>query len=93
MPSIRLDHFCRAAADIGANGDNDMLPFGGTPVFFYNYGVLRKKGGGGATTIYMNYVDVHGTVEAQSGMIIFAGATNSFEYTEFTNQTGQIVVH
>lgn len=27
MPDIRLDHFVRAAADIGAHGDNDMLPF------------------------------------------------------------------
>lgn len=27
MPNIRLDHFKRAAADVGAHGDNDMLPF------------------------------------------------------------------
>ena len=27
MPDIRLDHFRRAAADVGAHGDNDMLPF------------------------------------------------------------------
>jgi len=27
MPQVRLDHFQRAAADIGANGDNDTLPF------------------------------------------------------------------
>jgi Reverse transcriptase (RNA-dependent DNA polymerase) len=27
MPNIKLDHFRRAAADAGAHGDNDMLPF------------------------------------------------------------------
>jgi hypothetical protein len=27
MPDIKLDHFRRAAADAGAHGDNDMLPF------------------------------------------------------------------
>ena len=27
MPAVTFDHFLRAAADIGANGDNDMLPF------------------------------------------------------------------
>lgn len=27
MPDIRLDHFRRAAADVAAHGDNDMLPF------------------------------------------------------------------
>lgn len=27
MPDITLDHFKRAAADIGAHGDNDTLPF------------------------------------------------------------------
>lgn len=27
MQQVRLDHFQRAAADIGANGDNDTLPF------------------------------------------------------------------
>lgn len=27
MPEITLDHFKRAAADIGAHGDNDTLPF------------------------------------------------------------------
>jgi hypothetical protein len=27
MPNIRLDHFRRAAADVGAHGDNDVLPF------------------------------------------------------------------
>lgn len=27
MPDVRLEHFGRAAADIGAHGDNDTLPF------------------------------------------------------------------
>ena len=27
MPAITLDHFKRAAKDIGSNGDNDTLPF------------------------------------------------------------------
>src|SRR6266404_1651557 len=27
MPDVRLDHFKRAAIDIGAHGDNDTLPF------------------------------------------------------------------
>lgn len=27
MQSVRLEHFVRAAEDIGAHGDNDMLPF------------------------------------------------------------------
>lgn len=27
MPDVTLDHFKRAAADIGAHGDNDTLPF------------------------------------------------------------------
>jgi hypothetical protein len=27
MPAVRLDHFKRAANDIGSNGDNDTLPF------------------------------------------------------------------
>lgn len=27
MPDVRLEHFRRATADIGANGDNDTLPF------------------------------------------------------------------
>jgi hypothetical protein len=27
MPQVRLEHFERAAADIGEHGDNDMLPF------------------------------------------------------------------
>ncbi len=27
MPDVTLDHFKRAAADVGANGDNDTLPF------------------------------------------------------------------
>ena len=27
MPSVTLEHFTRAATDIGANGDNDTLPF------------------------------------------------------------------
>lgn len=27
MPKMQLDHFRRAAADIGAHGDNDTLPF------------------------------------------------------------------
>lgn len=27
MPNVTLDHFRRATADIGANGDNDTLPF------------------------------------------------------------------
>ena len=27
MPDVRLEHFQRAAADIGAHGDNDTLPF------------------------------------------------------------------
>jgi hypothetical protein len=27
MPNIRLDHFRRAATDVGAHGDNDTLPF------------------------------------------------------------------
>lgn len=27
MPTVTTDHFRRAAADIGANGDNDTLPF------------------------------------------------------------------
>jgi hypothetical protein len=27
MPNITLDHFRRAAADVGAHGDNDVLPF------------------------------------------------------------------
>ena len=27
MSEVRLQHFRRATADIGANGDNDTLPF------------------------------------------------------------------
>ena len=27
MPDVTLDHFKRAAVDIGAHGDNDTLPF------------------------------------------------------------------
>ena len=33
MTELRLDHFRRAAADIGAHGDNDTLPFDIDTVF------------------------------------------------------------
>ena len=68
-----------------ATGDNTLIYNGGVATSFTNHGVFRKSGGLGATTINagVGFVN-HGTLDAQTGSIQFAGGSVFNAGTVFT---------
>jgi len=43
MPDVTLEHFKRAAVDIGSHGDNETLPFDKLKALGAGATLLRKK--------------------------------------------------
>ncbi len=68
-----------------ATADNSLLYNGGAAPSFTNHGTFRKSGGAGATTVggTTGFVN-HGTLDAQTGTLDFAGGTVFAAGTVFT---------